>query len=458
MLRLIDRRMHEPEDMQATEGQWQCDMGLLYRNRYNDKGGIMAKTTRVAIAHSDQDLGKPGDCAREQFVRVRAMVKQVVDGSVGGMQNIVQRGQTVLIKVNCVVPSPPDAGFTTDPRMLEALVELVKEQNPAKIQLGERSAQGGDTLYAMEVCGIKAVAARTGAELVAFEHVPFDMFTLPEPTAFRTFPVPRPVRDADVYIGLPKFKTHTHTRLTCALKLQIGNLPDYEWMVASHGDDIWQKIVNLTKAAKPKWVLVDSLWACQGNGPFSAYPEDVIRDYNTILAGADPVAVDTVCEALADWPNPGSIPYLQLAAAQGLGTNRLDDIEIVGVPIGKAKRSFKMPDNNLLGVFPNINVIMGAACEPGCRALLRIQLDPLYQEGTLAKLKRPVTVFVGRQSEPLVRDVEGDVVVYGDCAKDMCAIYKTATFFGSRPDYPGCLPVYSNLEGGMLDHIRSLVG
>ena len=412
--------------------------------------------TKVAITHSDANLGRPGEYSREHLDLVKAMVREVADGSMGGMRNIVSPGQTVLIKVNTVVPSDPNAGFTTDPRMLEALVELVKEQNPAKIQIAERSAQDGDTLQAMDVCGVTAVAERTGAELIAYEHVPYDMVTLPEPTAFRTFPVPRPVREADVYIGLPKLKSHTHTKLTCALKLQFGNLPTYGWMVDAHRDDIWQKIVNLTKAAKPKWMLVDSLYTCQGNGPFSAYADDLIKDNNTILAGADPVAVDTVCEALMDWPNPGSIPSTRLAAAQGVGTNRLEEIEVVGTPIDAVKRFYKLPDLSLQGVFPNMNFVMGAACEPGCRALLRIQMDMLFTEGTLDKLTQPVTVIVGKQFEPYVTDIKGQVVIYGDCAKPMREYYPSAKYFGSTEKFPGCLPVYSNNPGGMLDHIRSL--
>ena len=48
----------------------------------------------------------------------------------------------------------------------------------------------------------------------------------------------------------------------------------------------------------------------------------------TEAAGPDPVAVDTVCEAIMEWENPGSVPSTRLAAAQGVGTNRLDEIEV----------------------------------------------------------------------------------------------------------------------------------
>jgi hypothetical protein len=55
-----------------------------------------------------------------------------------------------------------------------------------------------------------------------------------------------------------------------ALKLQFGNLPDYDWMVRCQRDEIAEKIVNLTRAANPKWFITDSLYACQGNGPLAS--------------------------------------------------------------------------------------------------------------------------------------------------------------------------------------------
>src|SRR5688572_8027754 len=218
----------------------------------------MAKKTTVAIAHSGADLGKPGECSREQLDVVKQMIRQIADQTMGGMQNIVKRGDKVLIKVNTVIPVAPNAGFTTDPRMLQALIELVGEQNPSRIQIGDRCAMGADTRQAMQECGLADVAQRTGAELCPFEHAPFDMYKIDRPIAFNEFPVPRPVREADVYIGLPKFKVHVHTVFTGALKLQFGNLPNYDWMVRCHHDNIYQKIVNLTRAANPKWFVMDS--------------------------------------------------------------------------------------------------------------------------------------------------------------------------------------------------------
>jgi uncharacterized protein (DUF362 family) len=418
----------------------------------------MGTKTTVAIAHSAADLGKPADCSREQLNLVKQMIKDIADQTMGGMQNIVKKGDKVLIKINTVIPVPANEGFTTDPRMLEALIELVKEQQPSKIQIGERCAMGADTKNAMDVCGITAVAERTGAELCPFDHVPFDMYKIDRPISFNEFPVPRPVRDADVYIGLPKWKVHVHTTFTGCLKLQFGNLPDYDWMVRCHKDDIYQKIVNLTRAANPKWFVMDSLYACQGNGPFSARRDDLIKDFNTICGGPDGVAVDTICEALMDWDEPGTnVPSTVLGAAEGLGTNQMEEIKLTGAPLDKVKRRFRRQNNVLQGPFPNVNVVMGSTCEAGCRAIVRMQLDQAKADGTLDKLQRPIHIFTGLQFEE-IKPVEGaDIILVGDCAKPLLEQFPDAKYWGSSEEFPNCTPIWANIpERSIATYIRRL--
>jgi len=423
----------------------------------------MDKKYRVAIAHSDEDLGTPAEYTREQLDRVKAMIRKVAEDSIGGLQNLIKEGDKVLIKINTVTPSDPGQGFTTDPRMLEALIELVKEQKPSKIMIGERCALGQDTLYAMKVCGITEVAERTGAILTPFDNVECEMFDVGRPVSFRRFPVPKPICDADVYIGLPKMKVHIHCTLTNALKLQFGNFPDYKWMAECHRDDIYQKIVNLNHAVihyvPKRWFVTDSLYSCQGNGPFSPYPEDLVKDFNTIAADSDPTSLDTVCEALMGWDNPGTnAPATALAAFEGIGTNDMSKIEVVGEDIEKVKRKFKKQDTRLQGIFPNVNVIAGSACEPGCRVLVRMALDALYVDVTLDKLDKTLNIFVGKQFEPYITDAEGYVLIYGDCAKDIAQYYPNAITFFSNEKYPTCAPMYSNLPDiGFIAKVKELL-
>ena len=243
-----------------------------------------------------------------------------------------------------------------------------------------------------------------------------------------------------------------------AKKTTIAIAHSDHWMVRCHRDDIYQKIVNLTRAANPKWFVMDSLYACQGNGPFSAVRDDLIKDFNTICGGPDPVAIDTICEAVMDWDNPGTnVPSTVLGAAEGLGTNRMDEIELAGVPLEKVKRRFRRQNSVLQGQFKNVNLTMGNCCEAGCRAIVRIQLDQLAADGTLDKLQRPVHIFTGLQFHD-IKEVEGDVIVVGDCAKGMLERFPNAKYWGANEKYPNCTPIWANLpDAGIAAYVRHLV-
>ncbi len=181
-------------------------------------------------------------------------------------------------------------------------------------------------------------------------------------------------------------------------------------------------------------------------------------DFNTICGGPDGVAVDTVCEALMDWDYPGTnVPSTVLGAAEGLGTNKMEEIQLAGAPLDNVKRRFRRHHPWLQGPFPNVNVVMGSTCEAGCRAIVRMQLDQALADGTLAKLKRPLHVFTGLQFEE-IRPVEGaDVILVGDCAKPLLERFPDAQYWGSSEEFPNCTPIWANIpERSIANYIRKL--
>jgi hypothetical protein len=170
------------------------------------------------------------------------------------------------------------------------------------------------------------------------------------------------------------------------------------------------------------------------------------------------VAVDTICEALMDWDYAGTnVPSTVLGAAEGLGTNNLEEIELKGVPVDRVKRRFKRQNTVLQGQYPNTQVIMGSTCEAGCRAIVRIQLDQLKADGTLAKLKRPLYVFTGLQFEERIQPVDGDVIVVGDCAKPVLERFPNAKYWGECQEYPNCTPIWANRpDVGIASYVHTL--
>ena len=138
-------------------------------------------------------------------------------------------------------------------------------------------------------------------------------------------------------IGLPALKAHWLTGIGTVLKLYIlysGNPRNYHEQNNSKLGEIWN--LPFVKG-KTKLLLVDALHPLCDKGP---QPDPRYKwAYNGLIAGIDPVAVETVClkiimnkrEAMRGEPWPISPPPLCLEAADkvyGLGTSQIKNIKI----------------------------------------------------------------------------------------------------------------------------------
>jgi hypothetical protein len=92
-------------------------------------------------------------------------------------------------------------------------------------------------------------------------------------------------------------------------------------------------LVRLNQTVKPRLAIVDGFSTMDGEGPRFGRS----RNLGWVVAGSDPVAVDTVVAHLMGL-DVNDIGYLVLADQAGLGSARLDQIELVGDPIQKLAR------------------------------------------------------------------------------------------------------------------------
>jgi len=85
--------------------------------------------------------------------------------------------------------------------------------------------------------------------------------------------------------------------------------------------------VDLASFMLPTLTLMDCYRILVRNGPTGGNLEDVELK-KTLVAGTDPVAIDTYV-AKAYWNlDPEHLPYLQMAAERGLGTTDFDKLNV----------------------------------------------------------------------------------------------------------------------------------
>ncbi len=119
---------------------------------------------RVSVIHRDHIPGTPGDYDEESLRVVYGMLKEAID-AVGGMRSVIKAGDKVVVRANACWAVKPDSGIAADPRVVEALMRLIRDETqPKEVVVADRSSIGADTAESFEVTGIKAAALRGGAD------------------------------------------------------------------------------------------------------------------------------------------------------------------------------------------------------------------------------------------------------------------------------------------------------
>jgi uncharacterized protein (DUF362 family) len=314
---------------------------------------------RVAIAQA----------ASYERTLVRQQVQALLDG-LGGLEDVVGLGDRVALKVNLTggthFDPPPGLSATeshlTHPEVVRALGELLRDAGVGQLFIVE--AVYDEVSYPL--FGYEEVAEGLGATLIDLN--------VPDPYPdFATTPVGegwfvyedlvfnRILEEVDAFISVAKMKCHCNCGVTHAMKNLVGLVPvshyrlneEDWWRSALHGvhDEFATRlprvILDLNRARPIHLALIDGVKTGEAGeaprGDFSPVEPGVL------IAGKDPVAADAVATAAMGFDptvEPPHVPfmyadnYLNLARALGLGTNRLEEIEIVGALIDEVRYEF----------------------------------------------------------------------------------------------------------------------
>ncbi|MFX0072418.1 MAG: DUF362 domain-containing protein [Candidatus Hermodarchaeota archaeon] len=259
----------------------------------------------------------------------------------------------ILLKPNLLIAKEPERAATTHPAVVKALIQWLKQFNPRKIIVGESSgtAKRGETDRAFKVSGIQGVCEEENVEWTSFEKTQRKIYQIENPLVLKEFSGSTLLDEVDVIINIPKIKTHGQCILTCVIKNMFGTLilgnkasthakfPRYEMFSSA--------LADIYSVSKPQLTLIDGYYCQEGNGPSAG---DVVK-LNLILAGYDPVALDTViCEIIG--LNPKDILYISKAEEKSLGTSDIAKVEILGENIKDVKRKFKIPKTMPIAPLP----------------------------------------------------------------------------------------------------------
>lgn len=266
---------------------------------------------------------------------------------------------TVLLKANATVLFPADKRVVTHPEFLAGLVEGfgAKGVIPSRVEVGDgQSGENGEAGHTWQKSGYAGAVDSVGATLVEFNRTPVRDIEVEGGVVFERYPIYTSVTDCAYLVNVPLAKCHNLGCTTLSVKNLMGIVGRPErhlcaiqecdeplgeealWRLGDSGYSVFEerfyhKLCDLLVATRslpmPRLVVVDGLIGRDG----TAFNEGRNWPLGWSLVGTNEVHVDTVGTWLMGL-DPLQTPYLQFCADRGLGTTRIDEIDVVDLATG----------------------------------------------------------------------------------------------------------------------------
>jgi uncharacterized protein (DUF362 family) len=259
-----------------------------------------------------------------------AMTRKAVEG-LGGMGAFVSRGDVVMVKPNIGWDRTPELAANTHPEVVKTVVAMCLEAGAKKVRVMDRTCNDPRRCYKRS--GILDAVESLRNPDATIEHVDERKFVevpLKNPEgAIKSWTFNKDVLEADKVINVPIAKHHNATRLTMGLKNIMGILGGNRGNI-HHDLDL--NIAELNAVFRFNLTVLDGVRILTGNGPQGGKTKDV-REANTVIAGADPVAVDAFGATLFGL-TAKDVPHILHAARLGLGRIETPASEILITELG----------------------------------------------------------------------------------------------------------------------------
>ena len=240
---------------------------------------------------------------RSQFITAIEKSVDLIDFNLGS------RVRRVAIKPNMCYYWDYSTGETTDPKLVAALIDFLREKTSSNLEISvvESDASAMKCRHSFRFLGYEKMAKEKNVRLVNLTEHPSEETKVEVFNRSLKFLLPETIKNADLLINVSKMKYMLHAELSCALKNIYGCNP-YPKKFEYH-PYLDEAIVGLNKIMRSDLCLVDGRMV---RGKFT-------KKLGLIMASKDPVAMDSVAARIIGL-NPRRISHLVLAQKAGIGS------------------------------------------------------------------------------------------------------------------------------------------
>ena len=245
----------------------------------------------------------------------------------------------IAIKPNLLYGKKPEAGVTTNPAVLRAVIRWLTERGFTNLVVAESS---GGLFTAEYMRNVYAVSGYKTPGIQEYLNQDFTFGTrhAPEGSSVKSFNIITPILEADYIINLPKLKTHAMTTVSAGVKNLFGVIPGLQKPDMHRRcpdlDAFVGMLCELCQTVKPQITLLDAVDSMEGNGPGGG----TVKHTGLTLASRDVYALDVTAVGFMGL-DPREIPHLRAARQRGLLP---EEITVTGDRFSPCSPAFRLPD------------------------------------------------------------------------------------------------------------------
>ena len=248
--------------------------------------------------------------------------------AMGGISRFVQKGQRVAIKPNMSFATPPERASTTHPLVVATVAQACMDAGAERVVVLDFPLQRTEQCLARSGIQDACKSIRGVYVLGLDERKFFREIKVPQGKVLDRVEVLKDVLDSHVLINLPQAKSHSNTGVSLGIKNLMGVIWNRWSFHTWH--NINYALADLAMVIRPQLTILDATRALVTGGPGG--PGEVQRP-NLVIAGTDPVAVDSYGVTVAPWYGQRftgrQVEHLLVAHQRGLGKIDLDQLRIL---------------------------------------------------------------------------------------------------------------------------------
>jgi uncharacterized protein (DUF362 family) len=299
-----------------------------------DPDGERGKPASKILTLPEQGfLVEPSSVAAELGVArgtdIRAMVRSAID-SIGGVRRFIGKNDVVVIKPNVAFERAAALGATTNPEVLVALIDVVREAGAKEIRVADNPIESAEACFVKS--GIHRAAIEAGARVYLPVPADFEVLHVAGAKWIERWPFFwRPFDGATKVIGVAPVKDHNLCRASMTTKNWYGLLGGRR---NQFHQDIHGIIADLALMLRPTFVVLDGTRVLWKSGPTGGSLEDV-RPGKTIAASCDSLAADAFgWDDLLGRKDEALPAYFANCAAKKLGNPSWREVRIKEEQVG----------------------------------------------------------------------------------------------------------------------------